>query len=436
MKKTLVIGMGKSGVAVYDFLQAAGDLVVGLDDNHATVQRLLDTGVRASTSVDIQMFDRVVLSPGVSPQHRLVQEAEKLGLPMIGEMQLAFEALQPLGQSSVAITGTNGKTTVTLLITHILQKAGLPAYALGNVGVPLTSYVRTAKPEEMLIVELSSYQLDTLYLPIFDVGLILNITPDHLDRYGTMRAYAQSKCRLQACLKKEGTLWVHESVALEFKEELHHSYHTYGRSPNCTLWTDQVALLGHSGAEVILPAHYKELGFHESENVLAAWIACKQLGIDANTFLQGLQSFQKPKHRIEWVASIKGVDYINDSKGTNIDATIKAVQSIKKPLILIAGGVDKGASYQVWKTSFKTQVRYVIALGAAASKIAADLGPDWHVKIVTCLAEAVALSYSLAEEGDAVLLSPGCSSYDMFRDYAHRGDEFKQIVEELKEKKG
>lgn len=431
MRKTLIIGMGKSGISAYDFLQEEGDIVVGVDDNPALVKHLLAAGKKVAQSADVQNFDRLILSPGVPSTHALVKQAEILGIPVIGEIDLA---LQYLHQPAVAITGTNGKTTVTLLIAHILQTARFSAHALGNVGVPLTSYVKKAQSHEIAIIELSSYQLEKLDRPLFDIGLILNITPDHLDRYGTVREYAKAKCRLQDNLKKGGELWIHESVALEFRDLLTRSYQTYGRNRDCTLWTDQVALLRNSYVETILPTRYRNLGPHESENILAAWIVCQRFGVRPEIFLEAAETFRKPLHRIEWVRTVRGVDYINDSKGTNIDATIKAVESMQKPIILIAGGVDKGASYQSLKPFFQNKVRYVIALGQAAPKIADDLKPEYTVDIVYSLRDAIHRAEAVAQEGDAVLLSPACSSFDMFRDYAHRGDEFKRIVCELKEK--
>jgi UDP-N-acetylmuramoylalanine--D-glutamate ligase len=416
--KTLIVGLGKSGQAVYNLLEKEGDFVVGYDDNPDAINRTKDANVKE--------FDRLVISPGVPMEHPVIAEAVKLGVPIIGEAELA---LQRLNQRAIAITGTNGKTTVTLLIAHVLKAAGFSAPALGNVGEPLTAYVPLAKPDDIAVVELSSFQLDTLSAPFFDIGIILNITPDHLDRYPSMKSYAESKCRLQNCLKKDGELWVHEDVAKEFKDLLKVKYLTYGQNLDCTLSVDQVAFLRNS-------ASFGSSGAHELENALAAWICCRKFHVSEDVFLKAVKSFKKPSHRIEWVASFDGVDYVNDSKGTNIDATIKAVQAMDRPVILIAGGVDKGFSYEIWKKSFAKKVRQVVAIGQAAEKIASDLQPDYQVPILPGLSDAVQYSKSLAQEGDVILLSPGCSSYDMFRDYAQRGDEFKRIVHFLQEKKG
>ncbi len=422
MTKTLIVGLGKSGAAAYDLLEREGDEVVGVDDNPAAVQKIIDAGKKATLIPHVKEFDRLILSPGVPLTHPVVAEAMELGIPLIGEVELA---LQRLHLPAVGITGTNGKTTVTLLIAHVLRLAGHSAHALGNVGEPLTSYVSYAKKDDIAVVELSSFQLDVLSLPFFDIGVILNITPDHLDRYDSMQNYAESKCRLQHCLKPGGELWVHESIVKDFKKLLKAGYKVYGQNPGCTLSKDDVAFLRNSS-----PAA------HEVENILAAWIVCRKFGVSEDVFQQAIKSFKKPAHRIEWVASLDGVDYVNDSKGTNIDATVKAVEAMEKPTLLIAGGLHKGASYEIWKKAFRGKVREVVAIGSAAEKIANDLKPDYQVSIQPTLSEAVRYCCSAAREGDVILLSPGCSSYDMFRDYAQRGDEFKRIVYLLQEKKG
>ena len=404
--RTLVVGLGKSGIAAKNLLEREGDEVVGYDD-------LID-----STVPGVQTFDRLILSPGVPPSHRVVSDAAKCGIPIIGEAQLALERMK---QRAIAITGTNGKTTVTLLIAHVLKEAGFSAHALGNVGAPLSDYVLNAKPDDIAVVELSSFQLDTLSSKCFDMGIILNITPDHLDRYPSMEAYAISKCHLQHCLKPGGELWVHSSVAEEYAHLLSTQFQTFGENLDCLLTQNCI--------------NFSFSGKHDIDNLQAAWIACRPF-VNEDVFWKAAQSFKKPAHRIEWVAAWNGVDYVNDSKGTNIDATIKAVEAMDRSTILIVGGVDKGASYAVWKKSFANKVRQVVAIGQASEKIAHDLRPEFDVVIVPSLSDAVHHSERTAQKGDVVLLSPGCSSYDMFRDYAHRGDEFKRIVYLLQEKKG
>lgn len=227
--RTIVLGLGKSGLAVYDLLAHEGCEVVGFDDNGQRVKEV--QGRKVATHVNLSDFERVIVSPGVSLQHPLVHEAKRRGLQITGEAALALSRMH---ERMIAVTGTNGKTTVCSLIAHVLKHAGFKVAALGNIGAPLSEYVRMGGGAEMAIVELSSYQLETLSSPLFEVGLILNITPDHLDWHGSIEAYTAAKWRLRECVKEGGEFWVHETVS---KIGL-----TYGKNRDCTLWTDQVAL--------------------------------------------------------------------------------------------------------------------------------------------------------------------------------------------------
>jgi UDP-N-acetylmuramoylalanine--D-glutamate ligase len=421
--KTLVIGLGKSGRAAYDLLVKEGVQVVGTDDKADLLKKLESQGIDVALHPCVEEFELIVVSPGIPPTHPVYLKALELGKEIIGEAELALSRLH---QPCIAITGTNGKTTVTLLVEHILTTSGLKARALGNVGTPLTSY--QGDPQEIMVVELSSFQLELMKTPVVDIGIILKITPDHLDRYTTMEEYALAKCRLQDLMKNPENLWVHQSVVQDYKPLLKSNYQTYGTDCKSTSWTDRIALKVGEKIETILPIRYRDLGNHESENVLAAWILCKKFGISSADFLAGLETFKKPPHRLEFVATLDGVDYFNDSKGTNIDATIKAVEAMTKPVVLIAGGVNKASSYEPWKKSFTGKVKQVFAIGQAAAKIADELRPEFEVEIVPTLKDAVECARRRAKAGETVLLSPGCSSFDMFKDYVQRGDEFKKFV--------
>jgi UDP-N-acetylmuramoylalanine--D-glutamate ligase len=420
--KTLIVGLGKSGLAAYELLEREGGEVVGVDDNPNVMAK---SGKRVNANPRLEEFDQVVISPGVSPTHRLYKEALRFGKKIIGEAELAFSRLH---QPAIAITGTNGKTTVTLLIEHVLKACGKLACALGNVGTPISSYLKELQPHEIVVAELSSFQLETLNQVVFDAGVVLNITPDHLDRYDSMRQYAKAKCQLQKLIKPKGTLWVHQAVADEYGDLLEPGFRTYGPNSKSEFWTDRQVIREGDKVLAELPMHYQDAGSHESENVLAAYLLCQTFGIEGLSFTKAVASFKKPAHRIEFIDSIGGVDYINDSKGTNIDATMKAVEMMTGPVILIAGGVDKGATYQPWISCFKGKVKHMIVIGEAASKIEEELGSEFPMTKVATLDEAVHLAKAQAIAGDKVLLSPGCSSYDMFRDYVHRGEEFRRIV--------
>jgi UDP-N-acetylmuramoylalanine--D-glutamate ligase len=322
-----------------------------------------------------------------------------LRIEIIGEAELALRSIK---QNAVAITGTNGKTTVTLLTEHILKTAGIPARAVGNVGEPLSAM--RGKPEEVLVVELSSFQIETLRARAFDAAVLLNITPDHLDRYSDMRAYARAKCALERCLKEDAPFFVQDGVL-----------QTYG---------DLFTQLTKQMPTLALP----DLPRHDRENALAAYALCRRFGVSEADFLRALSIFQKPAHRIEFVSEIDGICYYDDSKGTNIDAVIQAVHAMRGPVILIVGGVDKGASYLPWVENFRGKVKQILALGQAAKKIVEELEPFFALQHVSSLHEAVEQARRVAISGDSVLLSPGCSSYDMFRDYVQRGEEFKRYV--------
>jgi UDP-N-acetylmuramoylalanine--D-glutamate ligase len=433
-QKALILGLGASGKASARFLIEKGYEVIGVDSKEEViksdpdVQSLKAMGavfVCDSEPVDFSGISFVVPSPGVPSSHPFFQEAIKRKIPVIGEAELAFQHMK---QRAVAITGTNGKTTVTLLIEHILQSSGRKARALGNIGIPLTSYFLKPDPEEIVVAELSSYQLETMQTPVFDAAVLLNITPDHLDRYPSMLDYAHAKARLQHCVKPGASFYVFSPILSEFSSLFHTPYLTFGTDQDSDLKLEGQEVRFHEEIEYLLPIGYREKGMHDRLNALAAWALCKELGVKADEFIQHLTTFKKPAHRIEFVRRINGVDYFDDSKGTNIDAVIQAVGTMKGPVILIAGGVDKGASYLPWKHCFSGKVKQIFAIGQAATKIQGELGLFFNVRIVDSLAKAVSEASALAATGDQVLLSPGCSSFDMFRDYAHRGNEFQKFV--------
>ncbi|MBS0649774.1 MAG: UDP-N-acetylmuramoyl-L-alanine--D-glutamate ligase [Verrucomicrobia bacterium] len=419
MQRALVLGLGVSGKAAVELLLAQGYQVSGADDKAGPEQLkdLISRGMYLQSNleaIDWSQINLFVVSPGISPQHPLYRAALLHQIEIIGEAELSF---RNLSQPAVAITGTNGKTTVTLLVEHILNASGVKAKALGNVGSPLSVYALNPDPGCVIVAELSSYQLETMTTPVFDAAVILNITPDHLDRYSSMEEYARAKCRLQNLLKPSSPFFVSKQVACQFAPLLKPGHIVYTQSES---------------VEEILPPEYRELGEHDIENAMAAWVLCKPFKITAEQFRNGLNTFTKPHHRIEFVATIDGVHFFDDSKGTNIDAVIRAVQTMKGPVILIAGGVDKGSSYLAWKEVFRGKVKRIIAIGQAAPKIFQELNPFFEMEIVDSLSAAVKASAGHAVKGDHVLLSPGCSSFDMFRDYAHRGEEFQRTVLSLR----
>jgi UDP-N-acetylmuramoylalanine--D-glutamate ligase len=401
MKRALVLGLGLSGKAVSSLLLSQGYRVTGADAKPCVVEGV--EVVSDSAALDLAKYDLFVPSPGIPLQHPHYVSAIKSGICICGEAGLALPLLK---QPMVAITGTNGKTTVTMLVTHVLQSCGRKAKALGNIGDPLSNYALNPNPDEVLVIELSSYQLETIQGKFFHAAAILNITPDHLDRHKTMRDYAIAKWRLQHCLKDMKRLFVYQKVMEEFADL-------------CEI--DEVTA-------------YSKLASHDEENIEAAWLVCRELNVTKEEFGNALGSFEKPSHRIEFLGTINDVRYYDDSKGTNVDAVIRAVSVMNGPVWLIAGGVDKGASYALWKKGFEGKVKKIFAIGQAANKIAKETKEFCLVEEVGSLEEAVTMAALEATSDGNVLLSPGCSSFDMFESYAHRGREFQKIVKKLKER--
>ncbi|MBI2743680.1 MAG: UDP-N-acetylmuramoyl-L-alanine--D-glutamate ligase [Chlamydiales bacterium] len=441
MKKALILGLGVSGRSAAEFLLKKGYAVTAVEksadllESNPEIKQLIKNGLtshKESAVFEKFDFDLLVPSPGVPQKHPLYARAIEEGIEVVGEAELAFRHMK---QRAVAITGTNGKTTVTLLVEHILNKSGRKARALGNVGEPLTRYFLNPDPDEIVVAELSSYQLETMNSQVFDAAALLNITPDHLDRYPDMVSYAKAKCSIEKNLKPRSPLFVHEQVLPEFGSLFEsRAFLTFGSNPTSHFWTDKEKVYQGEKVEYLLPLVYRGRGSHESENALAAWLLVREFGVTGEQFIQALNSFSKPSHRIEFVAKIEEVSYFDDSKGTNLDAVIRAVEAVPDPVILIAGGVDKGASYTPWIQAFQGKVKRIVAMGQAAQKIRSELGEAIQVEIVTSMEEAVCFAEQRAEKGGSVLLSPGCASFDMFRDYAHRGEEFKRCVNELEER--
>jgi UDP-N-acetylmuramoylalanine--D-glutamate ligase len=435
MKKALVIGLGLSGVSAAEFLLHHGWQVAATDNNiskammNPEVKLLLQRGVpllNQNENFSIDSFQLAIVSPGSPLDENSVKRILAANIECIGEAELAFRFMK---QPAAGITGTNGKTTVTLLLEHILTTAGLQAQALGNVGVPLAKHLSKLSPESIVCAELSSYQLETMRKNSLDCGVILNITPDHLDRYKSIKEYAEAKIRMGSLIKPDGKLFVEETCFQQFGNLLpKERVERYGYDLALDCATDLKYLYRHQQKVGELPFVLQGRKSHDLENFMAAYLLADFFKVPFETIRKACASFEKPHHRIELVREVEGVSFYDDSKGTNIDAVIRAVESMPGSTILIAGGVHKGSSYTPWIKPFLGKVKKIFAIGEAASIIHSELNDCIPVKLCSTLEEAVVESYKEAAMGDAILLSPGCSSFDMFRDYAHRGDEFVRIV--------
>lgn len=412
-KRALILGLGVSGKGAVKLLLKNGFSVLGADRNAASLTNLcgehpenLEIALDAP-DLSLEGICLAVISPGIDPAHPLISKVRDAGIEMVCEIELAFRYLP--NQRVFGITGSNGKTTTVLLTTHVLNQSGIRAIAAGNVGTALSAYAIEAKPEETLIIELSSFQLEMLELTgRFDAAMILNITPNHLNRHASFSEYAKAKLRIGSCLKPNGKLFASKAVVEAFGADLAHP-EIFDAIPIAMEYTV------HSGMA-------------ETPNVQAALALSRACGVSDLQFFESIKSFRKPSHRIERVAEIDSVAYYNDSKASNIDAVMHAVKLFPGPIILIAGGVDKGASYKPWIQSFFGKVKKLIVFGEAAHKMELELSNDFNLKRVGTLMEAVEDANRCAASGDTVLFSPGCSSYDQFANYEERGNTFKKIV--------
>lgn len=440
--QVLVIGLGVSGKSAARFLLSKGASVFGIDDHQEflkkdpSIEELRKKGLVTflkNEELDWGKIELVVVSPGISPDHPVLKSARLFHIECIGEVELACRFIKA---PCIGITGTNGKTTVTLFMAHLLNVAGRTAVALGNVGVPLTAQLSednfVTDNSTIYVIELSSFQLETMKSKVLDSAVILNITPDHMDRYHSFEDYVKAKMQIANCLKENGKLFVEYDTlkkinySLPQKRIIRYGYHSEAD------FSLQVSSVYYRGSPILEKLQGAD---HDKLNQLVAFAACREFGVEAKHFLIACSSFKKPPHRVEFVEQIKGVSYYDDSKGTNIDAVIKAVDAFSKDtgkIYLIAGGVHKGASYHPWKIAFHEKVAKIFAIGEAALKIKADLDSDIPVEIKSDLEVAVQCASKIATNGDIVLLSPGCSSYDMFKDYKERGEQFRGIVRNLK----
>lgn len=425
--KTLVLGLGVSGKAAVSFLIRIGQKVIAVDQKIDDLKKRGDLDyleqksvlfLKDNQEVDFKDIEQLIISPGVDPKHRLVQKAIERGVEVIGEAELAFRYLN---NTILAITGSNGKTTTTLLTTFILNEVHKNTRALGNVGNSLADYLLDPKDDEILVVELSSFQLESLKSKKVNAASILNISANHLDRYESFLDYAKAKCHLQTLLKPSGEFFVSRQVISDFADIL--------KRENLKCFDDIFNSL--KGEKLF--ALMQEKSAAERENMLASFALCSTQGVTAEEFVQIYPKFKKPPHRIEFVAEINGICFYNDSKATSIEPVIHAVNTMRGGTILIAGGKDKGLSYESWNEAFSGRVKKIFAIGECAAKIAAALA-RFEVEVVSSLEDAVLKAFKEAKKGESVLLSPGCSSYDMFKNYEERGDEFKRVVKAIEKK--
>ena len=443
-KNVLVVGFGKTGKAITRFLLDRG-AVVTVNDSKTNMELSADiapfkkdgaTFILGGHPSEIFVCqDLIVLSPGVDPNLSPLRQAHKRGIPLVGEIELASWFIRT---HVIGITGTNGKTTTTSLLSEILRYAGFSVFTGGNIGNPLINFVQHKIKADFLVIELSSFQLERIEKFCSHIAILLNITEDHLDRYSTFAAYCEAKYRIFLNQTKENFAIVNyddnacraiiPSLAarvLPFsqKKVLPEGMYSNGK------------LLYFRGKDDSVHAYrlakVKLFGVHNQQNMLAAIGAAEVCGCSPEKIQEALENFQGLHHRIEFVQEIKGISFYNDSKATNIDALLKSLQSFPQNIILIAGGREKGGDYRVLQEEIKKKVKLLIAIGETQEKFCNLFGLVTSTGCATTLEEAVQIAFQNAAQGDIVLLAPGCASFDMFANYEERGQKFIDAVKRL-----
>ncbi|HEV7219442.1 MAG: UDP-N-acetylmuramoyl-L-alanine--D-glutamate ligase [Terriglobales bacterium] len=443
-KNVLVVGLGKSGIAAALFLKSRGAQVTVSDSKPREqfgdeLSLLLDRGIAIETGGHgertFREQDLIVVSPGVPFDAPLLQQARAMGENVIGEIELAAQFFPG---RIIAITGSNGKTTTTALTGAIISAGDFHTLVGGNIGTPAISLVNDATPETIAVLEVSSFQLETIqsYRPY--IATVLNITPDHLDRHRTFAAYAAAKARIFENQRQDdfAVLNADDPACVSLAGSAKSRLFWFSRKKvvaQGAFVRDARIFFRDAGNETeIIPLNEISLkGSHNVENVLAAASAGMLMGCDPAKIRKAIGEFKAVEHRLEYVATIGGVAFYNDSKATNVDATIKAIESFPANIHLILGGKDKGSDYSVLNDLLRQRVKRVYTIGAAADKIESQTKETVEIVHAETLDAAVKRAAKAAQPGDIVLLAPACASFDQFQNYEHRGKTFKEIVKAL-----
>jgi UDP-N-acetylmuramoylalanine--D-glutamate ligase len=442
-KKVLVVGLGRSGLSAALFLRRQGAQVTVSDIRSAEalteeLPQLLEAGVMVETGghglLTFRRQDLIVVSPGVPLETPELAQVQSFNLPVIGELELASRFLKG---RILAITGSNGKTTTTSLVGEIMAATGMPTSVGGNIGRPVIDLIEESRADGWSVLEISSFQLETTNEFHPQVAVVLNITPDHLDRHGTLANYAMAKERIFA--RQTGADYVVLNAdnprAAEAAQRAPSQVYWFSRlqavGVGCWVENDWIVFRFREGGEIekIMPVASIPLkGKHNLENVLAASCATRLAGAPVAVIRSAVEAFRAVEHRLEHVATIEGVEYYNDSKATNVDAAAKAIESFPGNIHLILGGKDKNSDYTLLNELLRERVEAVYTIGSAAEKITAHIHGTVPVIAAGTMANAVAMAADAAKAGDVVLLAPACSSFDQFQNYEHRGRVFKELV--------
>ena len=439
-KRVLVAGAGKTGIATARFLLEKNAQVTVVDSN---VNAVIPEDLKKSTAKiktgphENSIFteqDLIIISPGIPLTIEPIATAKSKGVEIIGEIELAYLFTEtPI----IAVTGTNGKTTTTTLLQHIFETSGKKVFTGGNIGTPLIEYVSGDQDADYIIAEISSFQLETINKFRPYISILLNITEDHLDRYDSFDDYDAAKKNIFANQQRTdfAIINIEDKLASEMSEDIKADvlfFSTRNELKNGSYYKDGFNFLKDSEKTRIEEKGVILQGEHNRENILAAVSAAGICNLSYEKITKALHTFKGLPHRMEFVDCINGINFFDDSKATNVGACLKSISSIKPPIILIAGGKDKGGSYLPLINEIKKNVQEIILIGDAQNKIKKELAATVPMTSAITLEKAVTEAFSRAKEGCSILLSPACSSFDMFDSYVHRGNIFKTAIKELK----
>jgi len=437
-KKVVVVGLGKSGLAAYELLQKMGADICLYDGKEDLDVSMYEVPVYLGEFPEdvFEKLDCAVFSPGVPLSIPVATFLKEKNIPIIGEIELAF--LQEKGEV-IGITGTNGKTTTTTLVGEIMKDYNEKTFVVGNIGNPYTKEVEKTSEDSVTVAEISSFQLETVAQFQPKVSAILNITPDHLNRHGTMECYTDMKFAIAKNQTKEGlcVLNYEDPIIRERAKGVTCPiafFSSKQKIENGLYQNENHDIVDSADGTVLMNMSESNIpGDHNCENIMAAILMTRAMGVPVDQIIKSVKNFKAVEHRVEFVTTINGVDYYNDSKGTNPDAAIKGIQSMSRPTVLIGGGYDKGGEFDEWIQSFDGKVKKLLLLGATKERIAetAKRNGFEQFEFVDSLEEAVTRAAELTESGDAVLLSPACASWDMFDSYEQRGTMFKDYVRRM-----
>jgi UDP-N-acetylmuramoylalanine--D-glutamate ligase len=442
-KRVLVVGLARTGVATALFCAGRGAVVTASEsrtqaDMAESVAKLRDAGVIVELGGHQEKTflqqDLIIPSPGVPADFPLLFAARATGATIWSEIELAYHFLHG---TLIAITGSNGKTTTTALVGHILKTDGFPTVLAGNIGTPLIACVEDTKRNAITVVELSSFQLELIETFRSNIGLFLNLTPDHLDRHRSMEIYGAAKARIfENQTEQDVAILNADDPAVTSYAPARSRLYWFSRKQRVEqgayLHGEDLVFRHHGSQETILTrGEIPLVGAHNLENVLAAVVATRLAGASAPSVAKGIRTFPGVEHRLEFVAEINAVRYYNDSKATNVDATLKALDAFPGHILIVLGGKDKGSDYTVLQKPLREKAVLALLIGAASETIENQISGSVAIERVGTLQQAVEIASRSARPGDVVLLAPACASFDQFEDYEHRGRVFKDLVRNL-----